>query len=121
MNIDADKQLERDWQRLLYDLKPMFKRKPNLQVMLFLIGVQELGQIHQEYSKEAKQDLMHVGMCTLTSQEGYYQFTGKDEDGWPHWEQLKAVPKMTLEEREKWLKKLILQYFKKQANNPFSV
>jgi len=59
---------------------------PDLQAITFLIGLQELGQLKRLFSKEEKQDLMHLGVCRLLSQEGYYTFAGRDEDGWPHFE-----------------------------------
>jgi len=108
---EVAKQLELAWQRLMYQVKPLFERKPNLQSMLFLIGVQELGQIHREFTKEEKEDLMHVAVCTLMEQDNFYVFSGRDEDGWPHFERThKALPE-TRKEQERLLKKQILHYF----------
>jgi hypothetical protein len=36
---------------------------------------------------------------------------GKDEEGWPHFKQLKQLPKMDLMEQELFLKEHILLYF----------
>jgi len=103
--------LEHQWLDLLYKLKRKFKQKPNLQVLLYIIGVQELGILRQEFSKEEKQDLMHIGICTLMTDEGYFNFLGRDDDGWPHWKELKPLPPIDLETQEVWLKTKILDYF----------
>jgi len=105
--------LEREWQNLLYKIKPNFKRKPNLQSMLFLIGLQEFGNVHRSYSKEEKQDLMHVAVCKLMSEEDYFLYIGKDEEGWPHFEKTTKVHPQGLEQQEKVLKRQILRYFEK--------
>ena len=106
-----DKELETEWQRLLYKTKPMFKRKPTLQTMIFLIGLQEYGHVNRKFEKEEKQDLMHIGVCTLMAQEGYFMFVGRDDDGWPHFEPTgKSIPE-GLEGQERFLKSQILHYF----------
>lgn len=79
--------------------------------ILFLIGVQELGQGPQTFTKEQKQDLMHIAICTLLAQSGYYSFSGYDEEGWPHFTQLKELPPFNLMEQENFLKDHILLYF----------
>jgi len=107
---EIDKELELNWQRLLFKLKSDLGKKPDLQSLLFLIGVQELGQLHRKFTKEEKQDLMHIAVCKLLSNEGYYNLIGLDEDGWPHYEQTtKEMPK-GLGEQEKILKKQIINY-----------
>lgn len=113
---DLNRELELNWQRLLYRIKPRFKRKPNLQSLLFLIGVQELGQFHREFTKEEKQDLMHIGICTLMSQQGYYEFHKRDTDGWPHFRPTTKERPEGLHAQETFLKEQILIYFKKLDN-----
>ena len=58
---------------------------------IFLIGIQEIGNITNKFSKEQKQDLMHVAVCSLLSQSGYYKLEGYDDEGWPHFLQLKEL------------------------------
>jgi len=82
-----------------------------MEAILFLIGVQEFGEIRKKFSKEQKQDLMHIAVCSLFAQSGYYELEKVDEDGWPHFRQLKALPVMTLIEQESFLKDHILLYF----------
>jgi len=85
--------------------------KPDIKVMLFLIGVQELGQGPQKFSKRQKEELMHIATCKLLSQMGFYELEGQDQDGWPHWKLVKTVPNYTLMEQELLMKSLIVNYF----------
>jgi len=86
-----------------------------MEAILFLIGVQELGDIRDKFSKEQKQDLMHIAVCCLFAQSGYYELQGVDEDGWPHFRQLKALPVMNMTEQENFMKDHILFYFEKSG------
>jgi hypothetical protein len=81
--------------------------------MLFLIGVQETGKGYAKFSKDEKQNLMHVAICKLLSQYGYYEYERTDEDGWPHYIPAKKLPVMTLAEQDILLKKAVLAYFEK--------
>lgn len=101
-----------EWNALLDKLKLITGGKtPDLNGILFLIGVQELGQGKRNFSKEEKQDLMHIAICRLLSQSGYYELEGLDQDGWPHWKLIKALPQYDLLEQEKLLKIHIAEYF----------
>lgn len=102
---------EQKSKEVTYRFIQMTGKKPNLNTMLFLIGIQELGKGPRKYSKEEKQDLMNLGTCAILSLSGYFGFIGYDEDGWPHWEIHKAVPKMSLEEQERFLMEHIILYF----------
>lgn len=84
---------------------------PDIKVMLFLIGVQELGKGPQKFSKRQKEELMHIATCKLFSLMGFYELKGQDQDGWPHWELVKPIPNYTLLEQEMTLKSLIITYF----------
>ena len=88
-----------------------FGKKPDMEAILFLIGIQEFGQVREKFTKEQKQDLIHVAICSLLSQSGYYEIEKTDEDGWPHFKQLKAMPEMTIPEQENFLRDHILLYF----------
>lgn len=84
---------------------------PDIKVMLFLIGVQELGKGPQPFSKRQKEELMHIANCRLFSAMGFYELNGLDEEGWPHWDLVKPIPNYTLLEQEMILKSLIIDYF----------
>ena len=103
--------LQARWWTLEAKLVERFGKKPDMETILFLIGVQELGQTGEQFTKEQKQDLMHIAVCRLLSTSGYYKSEGKDEDGWPHYSQLKPMPEMTPIEQENFLKDHVLLYF----------
>ncbi|MBS1729488.1 MAG: hypothetical protein JSS67_01795 [Bacteroidetes bacterium] len=106
--------LQQRWWHLEMKLKDRFEKKPDLEAILFLIGIQEVGFLQKKISKEQKQDLMHVAICSILSPGGYYKKTGIDKDGWPQFEQLKELPANTLMEQENFLKDFILFYFEQQ-------
>lgn len=85
--------------------------QPDIKVILFLIGVQELGQGPQKFSKRQKEELMHIATCRLFSELGFYELEGLDQDGWPHWKLVKPIPAYTLLEQEMLMKSLIVSYF----------
>lgn len=107
----TEEDLQVRWLKLRIKLKERFDLKPDMNGVLLLIGVQELGQGPQEFSKEQKQDLMHIAICTILSASGYYSFDGKDEDGWPHFTQVKALPELNMIDQENFLKDHVLLYF----------
>ncbi|SFT03177.1 hypothetical protein [Sphingobacterium wenxiniae] len=84
---------------------------PDIKVMLFLIGVQELGKGPNTFSKREKEELMHIANCRLFSAMGFYELKGLDEEGWPHWELVKPIPNYTLLEQELIMKSLMVDYF----------
>ena len=100
------------WKSLQAKVSELFDNEvPDIKVMLFLIGVQELGQGPQEFSKRQKEELMHIANCRLFSSLGFYKLDGLDEQGWPHWRLLKPIPNYTLMEQEMMMKSLIIDYF----------
>lgn len=84
---------------------------PDIKVMLFLIGVHELGKGPRKFGKREKEELMHIATCRLFSEMGFYALEGVDQDGWPHWKPIKKIPNYTLMEQEMILKSLIIDYF----------
>lgn len=103
--------LQHRWWNLEAKLAEKFGKKPNLEAILFLIGMQETGFMHDKITKEQKQDLMHVAVCTLLSSSGYFQLEARDKDGWPHFKQIKEIKYQSLQEQEDFLKDHILLYF----------
>jgi hypothetical protein len=109
MEIEDD--LQSRWWRLEAKMLERFGKKPDLEGILFLIGIQEFGHIRSKFTKEQKQDLMHVAVCTLLAQSGYFEIEKHDIDGWPHFKQLKRLPDMNMIEQENFLKDHALLYF----------
>lgn len=109
--MHAQDDLQQRWWKLEEKMMQRFGKKPDVEALLFLIGIQEFGQIKEKFTKEQKQDLMHVAVCKLLSSSGYYELEKIDEEGWPHFKQLKAMPEMSTIEQENFLKDHILLYF----------
>ena len=100
------------WLRVRNTIKKDFGIKPELDGILFIIGMQELGRIEESFSKDEKQDLMHVAVCSILAPFGFYQIVGHDEDNWPVWEQIKPLPKFEKPiDQEQFLKEHIIHYF----------
>ncbi len=115
--LKRDLTLERNWQALMTEIERMLGQRPkDLNGTLFLIGVQELGKGQQLFTKEQKQDLMHIAICKVLSYAGYYQLEGLDEEGWPHWKLVRKLPHFDLLEQEKLLKIQVLEYFEREFN-----
>lgn len=113
--LKRDLTLERHWQALLNEMERMLGQKPkDLNGTLFLIGVQELGRGNQFFTKEQKQDLMHIAICKVLSYAGFYELEGLDEEGWPHWKLVKKLPHVDLLEQEKLLKMQVIEYFERE-------
>ena len=116
-----DLDLERKWNALLGDLNDIIGKQPkDLNAVLFLIGIQELGKGRKTFSKEEKQDLMHIGICKVLSLAGYYELEGHDKDGWPHWKLKKKLPHFDLLEQEKLLRMHVMEYFEKEYHWVFT-
>jgi hypothetical protein len=111
----AQDDLQQRWWNLEAKLVERFGKKPDLETVLFLIGVQEFGDIKEKFSKEQKQDLMHIAVCSLLSKSGYYELEKVDEDGWPHFKQLKALPTLNMIEQENFIKDHVLLYFEQSS------
>lgn len=113
--IKKDLELERAWNALLIKLEDLIGKKPkDLNSVLFLIGVQELGKGKKVFAKEEKQDLMHIAICKVLSLSGFYELEGLDEQGWPHWKPTKKLPHFDILEQEKLLKMHVIEYFEKE-------
>lgn len=125
--FQRDLDLQRRWQALLAELEKTVSKKPkDLNGVLFLIGMQELGRGPGRFTKEEKQDLLHIAICKVLSLAGYYTLEGQDEQGWPHWKLVKKLPHFDLLEQEKLLKMHVIEYFEAEygwqlSENPSSI
>ena len=104
---------EARWKQVENMLEERFGKLPDMEGILFLIGINELGQDpkRKKWTKEQKQDLMHIAVCTLLSQDGYFVMTGKDQDGWPHFENIQPIPAGDMQSQERLLKEAAIRYF----------
>ena len=106
-----DFEFENKWKLLISDVSEKFGEPLDLSSILFLIGVQEVGQGFQKYKKDEKLDLMHVAICKLLEPYGYYKLNGKDEEGWPHFDFNSTLPTLNPSEQQRLIKQSILEYF----------
>ncbi len=115
MVYQKDLELQKNWATLMSNLADRIGQRPkDLNHVLYLIGIQELGKGIRDFSKEEKQDLMHIATCRLLASEGFYTIEGLDEEGWPHWKKTKQIPKLNLSDQEVLLKKCIIAYFEEE-------
>lgn len=98
------------WYKIVFGLKKQFGKKPDMNIILYLIGLNEVGKV-KEFSKDEKLDLMHVATCKLLSYDGYYELEHYDNDGWPHYKILSAPPYGDIMQQEELLKSLIIKYY----------
>jgi len=106
--------LDFEWLRVRHLVKDTMGRDtlPDLNAVLFLIGIQELGRWDENFTKEEKQDLMHIAVSRLLAYDGYYKFVGRDEDGWPHYDTVIPFTTKGVKEQETILKEKVIEYFK---------
>ena len=106
-------QREFEWLRIRHDLKNRFAKEelPEMDAVLFLVGIQELGQVKTDFTKEQKQDLMHIAICRLFEGDGFFEFKGMDEEGWPHYEQKMNIDLEGLATQENAIKERLIHYF----------
>jgi hypothetical protein len=115
--FQKDLDFHKNWNNLLIKLGSVIGKQPkDLNGVLFIIGINELGKGKRRFSKEEKQDLIHIAICKILSFSGYYQLEGLDQDGWPHWKLVKKLPHIDLLEQETLLKINIIEYFEREFN-----
>ncbi len=107
-------EIDFEWLKVKHIVKNSFGKDilPDLQTILYLIGVQELGVIRSKFTKEEKVDLMHIAVCSLLSRKGIYEFIGRDEEAWPHYKQISGLEVQGVDAQEMVLKECIIEYFK---------
>lgn len=106
-----DLAFDKRWRDLLETLSKRFDAPLDLNAVIFLIGVQELGQHARNFKKDEKVNLMHIGVCVLLVPYGYYKELGRDADGWPHFERVQDLPMLGSKEQERLMKEAVLAYF----------
>ncbi len=105
--------IESEWEEVESYFEQRFGKVPDLQAMLYLIGINEYGHLpFVKYSKQQKQDLIHVAVCRLLEPYDYYMWERDDEEGWPHFLPLRRMDAHTLEDQEDLLKNAIINYIK---------
>jgi len=111
--VSRDEKLKERWELVVKKLSNQFADGDTLDLdaIIYLIGVQELGQLNRSFKKDQKLDLMHIAICKLLSPYGYYELDFVDEDGWPHYKTLEALPFLKAGEQSVLMKEAIVNYF----------
>ncbi len=111
--MSRDLELKERWEALVEKLSAQFSDNDPLELdaIIYLVGVQELGQYHRKYKKDDKLDLMHIAICRLLEPYGYYEFDFFDEEGWPHYKIKEELPTLKAGEQSVLMKEAIVGYF----------
>jgi hypothetical protein len=111
--MSRDLQLKERWDLLVEKLSIQFADGDNLELdaIIYLVGIQELGQYNKTYKKDEKLNLMHIAICRLLEPYGYYEFDFFDEDGWPHYSIKEELPALKAGEQSVLMKEAIVGYF----------
>ncbi len=108
-----DEQLKERWGTLKTTLTERFAEGDDLDIdgIIYLVGVQELGQGYRSFKKDEKVNLMHIAICRLLEPLGYYEFDFFDADGWPHYKMIEELPSLKPGEQTIMMKEAIVNYF----------
>lgn len=108
-----DEVLKAHWNDVVSKLSNQFADGDplDLDAIIYLIGVQELGQLDRKYKKDHKLDLMHIAICKLLTPYGYYELDFVDDEGWPHYKALETLPHLKAGEQSILMKEAIVNYF----------
>ncbi|MFY7743430.1 MAG: hypothetical protein ACOVQR_12335 [Flavobacterium sp.] len=111
--MSRDTQLKERWENVVNILSNQFADgdELDLDAIIYLIGVQELGKVKQTFKKDEKINLMHIAICRLLEPYGYYEFDFYDNDGWPHFIVKEELPPLKAGEQSVLMKEAIVQYF----------
>ena len=105
--------LKEKWDLLIIKLTDQFADGDELNIdgVIYLVGVQELGQGPRAFKKDEKMNLMHIAICKLLEPYGYYEFDYFDDDSWPHYKTITELPNLKPGEQTVLMKEAIIQYF----------
>ena len=111
--MSRDEQLKTRWNNVVTILSNQFAEGDvmDLDAIIYLIGVQELGKVHQTFKKDEKLNLMHIAICRLLEPYGFYEFDFVDKDGWPHYKVKEELPALKAGEQSVLMKEAIVTYF----------
>ena len=111
--MSRDQKLKERWELVVEKLSNQFAEGDvlDLDAIIYLIGVQELGQLNRSFKKDQKLDLMHIAICKLLTPYGYYELDFVDDDGWPHYRDKAQLPHLKAGEQSVLMKEAIVNYF----------
>ena len=105
--------LKDKWDELVEKLTQQFSEGDELSLdsIIYLIGVQELGQGKKQFKKDEKVNLMHIAICKLLEPYGYYDVDFFDNEGWPHYRIVSNLPNLKPGEQTVLMKEAVIHYF----------
>lgn len=111
--MSRDEKLKSKWEDLQDRVSEKFGggEKLDIDAIIYLIGVQELGKGFRRFSKDEKIDIMHIAICKLLEPFGYYEFEYYDEEGWPHYKVIDELPNLKPGEQTVLMKEAVVMYF----------
>lgn len=111
--MSRDEKLKERWELLVEKLSNQFADGDPLEIdgMIYLVGVQELGNFRRSFKKDEKVNLMHIAICRLLEPYGYYDFDFFDDDGWPHYKIKEELPPLKAGEQSVLMKEALVNYF----------
>ncbi len=111
--MSRDEQLKQRWEQVVQFLSSKFADGEllDLDAIIYLIGVQELGKFNHDFKKDEKVNLMHIAICRLLEPYGYYEFDYFDNEGWPHYTIKEQLPPLKAGEQSVLMKEAIVNYF----------
>jgi len=100
------------WQAHVERLEAQFGRLPDVDAVLFLMGIQSVGRGYEpDLPKERKQSLIMEGSYLAFETFGLYQRMGLEKNGFWLWEKRFDLPKLSIDDQERLLQLGILNYF----------
>ena len=114
--MSRDRKTKHSWEEIRQNISLKFGGGENLDIdaIIYLIGIQELGKGFIKFTKDQKLDIMHIAICKLLEPFGYYEFDYFDEDGWPHYKVIDELPHLKPGEQSVLMKESIVMYFEKE-------
>ena len=111
--MSRDIELKERWKNVVDKLSAQFSDGDplDLDAIIYLVGIQELGQYDKKYKKDEKLNLMHIAICRLLEPYGYYKFDFFDDEGWPHYTVVEELPALKAGEQSVLMKEAIVGYF----------
>ena len=108
-----DEKIKIQWEEIQQNISEKFGggEKMDLDAIVYMIGIQELGKGYKKFSKDEKLNIMHIAICKLLEPFGYYKFDYFDKEGWPHYKTIDELPNLKGGEQSVLMKEAVVLYF----------
>ena len=103
-------EFQKNWDELAKKINKRFEDNLDVESILFIIGMQELGKVVNKFTKDQKLEVIHVAVCVILEPFGFYEYEGRDKDAWPHWKVIKELPQLNNNQQEQLIKEGIIEY-----------